>query len=214
MSKFTLTVAAAVIAVTSFANGAQAGMKVGFGFPLGAFVASQHSPSGPGSSARRRHHSSKKASRQRAARQRAAARARAKAKAQAQAKARAQAEARAKAHAKAEARAKARKAAVARAAARAKSQKVAASEQVEDTQDIETTTADIALPIKREDVIETGSTTTASDETAEKTVEMADVAHTTGSPAVEVAKPVAIKVERLCRKFSATVAAMIEVPCD
>lgn len=204
MTKTALAIAAALIAGSTFTSTADAGgIRVGFGFPLGSFVARPHQSydATPSYQARRHHNEAAAAARQ-------AKRAAAKAEyAEAQQRAR-----------KAAQHAAVKQAAIKTASVESKSVKsdVVPAITVPETP--------VTQPVAQ--VIETEKTdTTATRKVAiatepdpalnkAVTVEAPKVEKTVEVEKVEVKPSTKETAKRVCRKFSAAIAGLIDVPCE
>jgi hypothetical protein len=200
------TLAAAFLATTAFTSAADAGVRVGFGFPLGSFVAHRFESQ---SASPNWHHS----------RQRSVIAAQK--KRQALMAQQAKAEKMRKIHAAKLAAEKARiaaakkKAAIETAKAEDRTEAAPAiyvpdSPSVRGTQStpaVQTATVEptevVAEPVKEE--IQTEPATTVQAETVEET-------STTEAPAKSTVK-VAERAKQVCRRFSALIGSLIDVPC-
>lgn len=205
MTKTALAIAAALIAGSTFTSTADAGgIRVGFGFPLGSFVARPHQSydAAPSYKARRHHNEAAAAARQ-------AKRAAAKAE---------------YAEAQQRARKAAKQAAVKQAAVKQATIKTANVESKSIKSDVVPAITVPATPVTQ--VVATAKTETETVRKVAIATEPDPALHTTVAvEAPKVEKTVEIeKVEvksstketakRVCRKFSAAIAGLIDVPCE
>lgn len=206
MTKTALAIAAALIAGSTFTTTADAGgIRVGFGFPLGSFVARPHQSydAAPSYKARRHHNEAAAAARQ-------AKRAAAKAE-------------------YAEAQQRARKAAKQQAAAK----QAAAKQATIKTANVESKSikSDVvpAITVPATPVTQVVATTQTETETVRKVaiatepdpalnstvgVETSKVEKTVEVEKVETKASTKETAKRVCRKFSAAIAELIDVPCE
>jgi hypothetical protein len=223
MNRTAIALAAALIAGSSVTTAAQAGVKLGFGLPLGVFVASQLAQ-GAHNASRRNHYENMRAQNRQAKAARAA-----KAAAAKQAAAKRQAIARAEA---AEARAKA-KAQAARVAARNAETKTAKVEAPQVTTEagpvinVPSTPTPVAATVPAAatvTAIETAKIEEINDAVkieapkSEQSQQVVSI-EPTEAPVVEAkaevkSEPAANKAERICRRFSAAIAGLNDVPCE
>lgn len=234
MTKTALALATALIAATTLTNAAEAGVKLGFGLPLGVFVASELMKG-----AQKSHNSSRRGGYEHAqAQQREAKAARAAKIAAAKREgARRQAVAKAEAAERAEARARKSKA-VANAPEATRDVEVKTAKI--ETKTVATdaapaiyvpTTPDTAAaaapsPITTSsidaEVAKVGEIDDAVKITAPKTTPVQPIVKAETSAPVTIAdsteaKPAQTtsdKVQRICRRFSAAIAGLVDIPCE
>lgn len=201
MSKFAIALAAAaLLAAPSFSSTAEAGVRLGFGFPLGSFVARPHQSYSSGPSYRAQQHCAKKAARQARI---AAARQEAARKAQAQKIAAAEKSAQAK---------RAKAAAVQTAKVEAKPVVTTAAAPTVHVPDTAATAADTTVNTAAATTTEPAKTAALEPVAAKETVTEAKVEKTvTEKPSVKVSSTTG---KRICRRFSAATAGLIDVPCE
>lgn len=185
MTKFTFALAAALLAGTTMTNAANAGgVRLGFGFPLGAFIAHQALSSGGYD----RHYDRPRYSERRIQAAEAARLRKAKAKSEV--------------------------------AAAAKTAEVKTAKLEDKLSTNESTTTEIAkTSTETTATTDTAAETTASTETT-STSETSEATETKSEKVATVAKPEAEKTatasngKQTCRRYSAAIAGLIDVPCE